>query len=47
MLPNVLRDTPLDPVGQEVMVSFYRYWETVKNTIAAAFEASGTRRSPL
>jgi AcrR family transcriptional regulator len=48
MLSNVLRDTPLDPVGQEVMVPFYRYWETVRDTIAAAFEASGMMRcTPL
>src|SRR5919107_390063 len=47
MLSNVLRDTPLDPVGQEVMVPFYRYWETVRDTIAAAFEASGERHEVL
>jgi AcrR family transcriptional regulator len=47
MLSNVLRDTPLDPVGQEVMVPFYRYWETVRDTIAAAFEASGERHEAL
>jgi AcrR family transcriptional regulator len=47
MLSNVLRDTSLDPVAQEVMVPFYRYWETVRDTIAAAFKASGERREAL
>jgi len=47
MLSNVLRDTPLDPVAQEVMVPFYRYWETARDAIAAAFEASGERREAL
>ena len=47
MLSNVLRDAPLDPVGQEVMVPFYRYWETTMVSLAAAFEASGERREAL
>ena len=47
MLANVLRDAPLDPVAQETMVPFYRYWETVKDIIADAFEASGERREAL
>jgi AcrR family transcriptional regulator len=47
MLANVLRDAPLDPVAQETMVPFYEYWETVRDTIADAFDASGERREVL
>jgi AcrR family transcriptional regulator len=47
MLANVLRDAPLDPVAQETMVPFYAYWETVRDTIADAFDASGERREAL
>ena len=48
MLANVLRDAALDPVAQETMVSFYQYWETVRDTIADAFvEAGGERREAL
>jgi AcrR family transcriptional regulator len=47
MLANVLRDAPLDPVAQETMVPFYEYWETVRDTIADAFDASGERREAL
>ncbi len=47
MLSNVLRDATLDPVLQETMVPFYRYWETVRDVIGEAFEASSERREPL
>ena len=47
MLANVLRDAPLDPVAQETMASFYQYWETVRDVIADAFEASGERHAVL
>jgi AcrR family transcriptional regulator len=47
MLANVLRDAPLDPVAQETMVPFYEYWETARDTIADAFDASGERREVL
>jgi AcrR family transcriptional regulator len=47
MVSNVLRDAPLDPTAQETMVSFYQYWETVRDVIAAAFEASGERHEAL
>jgi AcrR family transcriptional regulator len=47
MLSNVLRDAPLDPVAQETMVSFYQYWETVRDAIADAFGASGEHREAL
>jgi AcrR family transcriptional regulator len=41
MLANVLRDTPLDPVAQENMVSFYQYWEAMRDALADAFGARG------
>jgi AcrR family transcriptional regulator len=47
MLSNVLRDAALDPVLQQTMVPFYRYWETVRDVIAEAFAASGERREAL
>ena len=47
MLANVLRDAPLDPVAQETMVSFYQYWETVRDAIADAVGASGEHREAL
>ncbi len=47
MLSNVLRDAALDPVAQETMASFYQYWETVRDVIADAFEASGERHEAL
>ena len=47
MLSNVLRDAPLDPVAQETMAPFYQYWETVRDTIANAFGASGERYEAL
>jgi AcrR family transcriptional regulator len=47
MISNVLRDTALDPVLQETMVPIYQYWETVRDVIADAFEASGEQRAAL
>jgi AcrR family transcriptional regulator len=47
MVSNVLRDAPLDPVAQETMVSFYQYWEAMRDAIADAFEASGERYEAL
>jgi len=47
MLSNVLRDAPLDPISQESMVSFFQYWEAMRNTIADAFEASGEQHEGL
>ena len=47
MVSNVLRDAALDPIVQEAMVSFGQYWETVKDVIADAFEASGERHEEL
>jgi len=47
MLSNVLRDAPLDPVAQENMVSFYQYWEAMRDALADAFGASGERREAL
>jgi AcrR family transcriptional regulator len=47
MVSNVLRDAPLDPTAQETMVSFYQYWETVRDVIADAFDASGERHAAL
>jgi catechol 2,3-dioxygenase-like lactoylglutathione lyase family enzyme len=47
MVSNVLRDAALDPIVQETMVSFYQYWETVRDVIADAFEASGERHAAL
>ncbi len=47
MVSNVLRDAPLDPIAQESMVSFYQYWEAMRDAIADAFEASGERREAL
>ena len=47
MLANVLRDAALDPIQQETMAPFYEYWETVRDTIADAFEAGGERREAL
>jgi hypothetical protein len=47
MVSNVLRDAALDPVVQETMVSFDQYWETVRDVIADAFEASGERHGAL
>ena len=47
MISNVLRDTALDPVLQETMVPIYQYWETVRDVIADAYEASGEQRAAL
>jgi AcrR family transcriptional regulator len=47
MVSNVLRDAALDPIVQETIVSFYQYWETVRDVIADAFEASGERHEAL
>ena len=47
MVSNVLRDAALDPIVQETMVSFDQYWETVRDVIADAFEASGERHEAL
>ena len=47
MLANVLRDAPLDPVAQENMVSFYRYWEAMRDALADAFGASDERHEAL
>jgi AcrR family transcriptional regulator len=47
MVSNVLRDTALDPIVQEIMVPFDQYWETVRDFIADAFEASGERHEEL
>ena len=47
MLSNVLRDAPLDPVAQENMVSFYQYWEAMRDALAEAFGASDERHEAL
>jgi hypothetical protein len=47
MISNVLRDVALDPVLQETMVPIFQYWETVRDVIADAFEASGEQRAAL
>jgi AcrR family transcriptional regulator len=49
MLSNVLRDAPLDPVAQENMMSFYQYWEAMRDALAEAFGfgASGERHEAL
>jgi AcrR family transcriptional regulator len=47
MVSNVVRDAALDPIVQEVMVPFDRYWETVRDVIADAFGASGERHEAL
>ena len=47
MLANVLRDAPLDPVAQENMVSFYQYWEAMRDALAGAFGASDERHEAL
>jgi len=47
MLSNVLRDAPLDPVSQETMVSFYLYWEAMRDALADAYGASGERHEAL
>lgn len=47
MMSNVLRDAPLDPIAQENMVSFYQYWETMRDAIADAFESSSERHEAL
>jgi AcrR family transcriptional regulator len=47
MISNVLRDAALDPILQETMVPIYQYWETVRDVIADAYEASGEQRSAL
>jgi AcrR family transcriptional regulator len=47
MVSNVLRDAALDPIVQEIMVPFDQYWETVRDVIAGAFEASGDRQEEL
>jgi AcrR family transcriptional regulator len=47
MVSNVLRDAELDPIVQEIMVPFDQYWETVRDVIAGAFEASGDRHEEL
>jgi AcrR family transcriptional regulator len=47
MMSNVLRDAPLDPVAQETMVSFYQYWEAMRDALADAFGASGERHEVL
>jgi AcrR family transcriptional regulator len=47
MLSNVLRDAPLDPVGQETMAFFYQYWEAMRDALAEAFGASGEQHEAL
>jgi AcrR family transcriptional regulator len=47
MVSNVLRDAALDPVAQETMVSFYQYWEAMRDALTDAFEASGERHEAL
>src|SRR5215218_7712084 len=47
MVSNVLRDAPLDPIAQESMVSFYQYWEAMRDALTDGFEASGERREAL
>ena len=47
MMTNVLRDMPFDPVLQENNVLLFRHWETMRDTIADMFEASGDRREAL
>jgi hypothetical protein len=47
MLANVLHDAPLDLVAQENMVSFYQYWDAMRDALAGAFGASGERHEAL
>src|ERR671910_3855775 len=47
MLANALRDAPLDPIAQENMVSFYQYWEAMRDALADAFGASGGDRQAV
>ena len=47
MISNVLRDAALDPILQETMVPIYQHWETVRDVIADAYEASGERHEAL
>src|SRR5215212_1265619 len=47
MLANVLRDAPLDSVAQENMMSFYQYWESMRDALADAFGASNERHEAL
>ncbi len=47
MLANALRDAPLDPVAQENMVSFYQYWEAMRDVLADAFVASDEQHEVL
>jgi AcrR family transcriptional regulator len=47
MLANVLRDAPQDPVAQETMVSFYEYWEAMRDALADAFGESGELHEAL
>ena len=47
MVSNVMRDAALDPIVQEIMVPFDQYWETVRDVIADAFEASSDRQEEL
>jgi AcrR family transcriptional regulator len=47
MLANALRDAPLSPVAQENMAFFYQYWETMRDALADAFEASGELHEAL
>jgi AcrR family transcriptional regulator len=47
MLSNVLRDAPLDPVSQETMVSFYQYWQAMRDALADAYGASDERHEAL
>lgn len=47
MLANVLRDAELDPAAQESMVSFYQYWESMRDALTDAFETSGDLREVL
>jgi hypothetical protein len=43
----VLRDAPQDPVAQETMVSFYEYWEAMRDALADAFGESGELHEAL
>ena len=47
MISNVLRDAALDPILQETMVPIFQHWETVRNVISDAYEASGEQRAAL
>jgi AcrR family transcriptional regulator len=47
MISNVLRDAALDPILQETMVPIFQHWETVRDVIADAYEASGEQRAAL